>query len=92
MQVSERLDSLCWTDHEGSRRAQSAATSGLPAADAESWPIGLVVAANWVAHQTGPEPTGHDLIEAVGHGLVELGNSWTLTEQGRAALSTHGWL
>lgn len=69
-----------------------AAEAGLPGAGAECWPIGVVVAAHWVAHRTGPEPRAHDIIEAAAHGLIKLGDPWTLTEQGRVALSTHGWL
>jgi len=58
----------------------------------EWWPISVILAAHWVAHQSGPEPDGPSLIEAVNLGLVELTQPWKVTERGRAALHDHGWL
>jgi hypothetical protein len=69
-----------------------AATTRSPDTDAGGWPIGVIVAAHWVAHKAGTQPNAGNMIEAVEQGLIELGDPWTLTAQGRAALAAHGWL
>jgi hypothetical protein len=66
--------------------------AGASAAERSGWPIGVVVAAHWVAHGAGTEPDADNMIDAVASGLIELGDPWTLTERGRAALAAHGWL
>ncbi|HLM86915.1 MAG TPA: hypothetical protein VK272_12075 [Solirubrobacteraceae bacterium] len=58
----------------------------------DRWPIGIIVAAHWIAHGIGPQPMARDLIAAAHHGLIALGDPWTVTDRGQAALAEHGWL
>lgn len=60
--------------------------------DREAWPIGAIVAAYWVAHQSGPSPSGPDVLEAVALGLIDLAGEWSITERGEFALREHRWL
>lgn len=64
-------------------------SSPTTSAQAEAQP-GVLAAVEWVAiGLSGPSPQARDLIAAVNAGLVRLGDPWSVTPQGRAALQRH---
>ena len=72
------------------------ATASVEAAEralgVSAWPIGAILATHWVAHGSGPSPDGPAVFEAVGFGLINIVDEWSVTARGRAALREHGWL
>lgn len=77
-------------------RSECARTASVEAAEralgVSAWPIGAILATHWVARGSGPSPDGPAVFEAVGFGLINIADEWSVTARGRAALREHGWL
>ena len=78
--------------HEDPRQAMLRGRPRRSQPDRDVWPIGAIVAAYWVAHRSGPSPSGPDVWEAIDLGLIDLAGEWSITERGEIALREHRWL
>jgi hypothetical protein len=84
----ETMTRMVTTDTLAPLDATSADEQARPALG--EWPMGAIVATNWVAHRSGSSPEGDDVFEAVALGLIE--NECMVAARGRAALREHGSL
>jgi len=70
-------------------RIASPSSSPKASPPAEAQP-GVLAAIEWVAGGlSGPSPQARELIAAVNAGLVRLGDPWSVTPRGWAALQRH---